>query len=292
MLELASSQLRLVVRPEIGAAVARFDWIGRAEPAPLFRPWDGRSDDPNRHACYPLLPWSNRISGGGIKVGDRFWPLTPNVPGEPYPIHGNGWQRPWSVAERSYARVRLSLDSCEQAPFDYRAELTYELINATLSISLSVEHRAATPTPYGLGFHPWLPRTRKTTLRAAATTVWLETADHLPAGAGEPSDRPLWDFSRQRPLSSAWINNGFSGWDGHATIDWPELGASLQIGADPPLSTYVLYSPSADADFFCFEPVAHPVDAFHHPGLPGLRVLAQGERLAKTCRFTVRDRTP
>ena len=69
MLKLASQQLRLAVRPAIGGAVAQFDWLGGAEPVPLFRAWDGHSDDPNRHGCYPLVPWSNRISGGGIEAG-------------------------------------------------------------------------------------------------------------------------------------------------------------------------------------------------------------------------------
>ena len=85
MLELASQQLRLAVRPAIGGAVAQFDWLGGAEPVSLFRAWDGHSDDPNRHGCYPLVPWSNRISGGGIDAGAAFWPLQPNWHGRALP---------------------------------------------------------------------------------------------------------------------------------------------------------------------------------------------------------------
>ena len=70
----------------------------------VFRPWDGISDDPNFLGCYPLVPWSNRISGGGIEAGGRFWPLRPNWPGEPYPIHGDGWRRPWRVERHTVAR--------------------------------------------------------------------------------------------------------------------------------------------------------------------------------------------
>ena len=47
------------------------------------------------------------------------------------------------------------------------------------------------------------------------------------------------------------------------------------------LSTYLVYSPSRSADFFCFEPVSHPVDAFNLPGEPtshGLVILEVGER--------------
>ena len=292
MLKLASQQLRLAVRPAIGGAVAQFDWLGGAEPVSLFRAWDGHSDDPNRHGCYPLVPWSNRISGGGIDAGAAFWPLQPNWQGAPYPIHGDALQRPWVVAEHTDAKLRLTLDSRAQPPFDYRAELTYALAGPTLRMDLMVEQRGATPAPFGLGFHPWFPRTPDTTPRARAATIWLETADHLPAGTAELSERPHWDFSSERPLPSAWVNNGFSGWDGEAVIDWPQLGVSVQIAADPVLSTYILYSPSADADFFCFEPVSHPIDAFHLPGMPGLVTLAQGERLTATCRFTAREHAP
>ena len=55
--------------------------------------------------------------------------------------------------------------------------------------------------------------------------------------------------------------------------------------ASEALRQYVVFSPAGDADFFCFEPVSHPVDAFNLPGPPaahGLRVLEPGESLAVT----------
>ena len=33
-----------------------------------------------------MLPWSNRISGGGFEHAGRFHPIAPNRGGEPYPI--------------------------------------------------------------------------------------------------------------------------------------------------------------------------------------------------------------
>jgi aldose 1-epimerase len=190
MLALASAPLRLIVRPEIGGSIARFDWVGSKQPVPLFRPWDGGSDDPNRQACYPLVPWSNRISGGGIVAGGRFWPLRPNWPGEPYPMHGDGWRRPWRVERHADAELVLALDSADQPPFAYRAELTYALAGNALTMRLGVENRAAVATPYGLGFHPWLPRTPDTLLELRAAEVSLETADHLPAGKVPVTARP------------------------------------------------------------------------------------------------------
>ena len=245
-------------------------------------------DDPNLLACYPLVPWSNRISGGGIEAGGRFWPLQPNWPGEPYPIHGDGWRRPWRVERHTVAEIVLGLDSTEQPPFDYHAQLTYGLTGDGLTMRLSVEHRGAVPTPYGLGFHPWLPRTPGTMLELPATEVWLETADYMPAGKVPIGGRPDWDFARARPLPTSWINNGFAGWHGTARVIWPEHGLQLSVHATPELGTCIVYSPSADASFFCLEPVSHPVDAFHLPDMPGLRVLRAGERLDVTCTFNVR----
>ena len=64
-----------------------------------------------------------------------------------------------------------------------------------------------------------------------------------------------------------------------------------QSPPDPPLSTYIVYSPSDKADFFCFEPVTHPVDAHNLPGGPeanGLSILAPQEAVSATCRFRPR----
>ena len=69
---------------------------------------------------------------------------------------------------------------------------------------------------------------------------------------------------------------------------WPEHGLQLSVHATPELGICIVYSPNADVSFFCLEPVSHPVDAFHLPGMPGLRVLRAGERLDATCTFHVR----
>ena len=280
--DLAAGDLRLRIIPEIGGGLARLDWRG----IPVFRPWDGTTPDPNALGYYPLVPWSNWISGGGIEAGARFWPLRPNLPGEEYPIHGDGWRRPWHVERQMAAEIVLGLDSTDQPPFDYHAQLAYGLTGDNVTMGLSVEHRGAVPVPYGLGFHPWLPRTPGTLLELPATEVWLEAADHLPAGQVPIGARPDWDFAQARPLPADWINNGFAGWPGTARVIWPEHGLQLTVNASPELGTCIVYSPGADASFFCLEPVSHPVDAFHLPGTPGLRVLQPGERFEVACTFS------
>ena len=66
----------------------------------------------------------------------------------------------------------------------------------------------------------------------------------------------------------------------------------MDITAAPPLNRYLLYSPGVKADFFCFEPVSHAVEA-HNLGddmaKHGLRLLGPGEELAAAARFAVTE---
>jgi aldose 1-epimerase len=209
---LEAGALRLVVLPELGGGIARFDLARANGIDALFRPWDGAGADPNGLGCYVLCPFSNRISRGGIEAGGQFWPLAPNLAGEPYPIHGDAWQRPWTVLEASGSTLVLGLESGSMPPFAYRAQLSYELADQALRARLTVQHMGELPVPYGLGFHPWLPRTPATTLQAAAEAVWLERPDHLPDRSLPVTERPDQDFRSPRPLPRSWINNGFVGW--------------------------------------------------------------------------------
>ena len=94
--------------PSVGAGLARFDW----KHTPLLRSWPkGGSMDCMDLACNLLLPWSNRISGGGFRFDDVFYKLLPNLPGESYPIHGNGLTSAWTVDEVEADAVILSLAS-------------------------------------------------------------------------------------------------------------------------------------------------------------------------------------
>ena len=96
--------------------------------------------DPNTLGCFVLCPFSNRISGGGFEAGNRFWPLAPNLADEPYPIHGDAWQKRWRVVETSETALDLVLESGSMPPFAYRAQLRYDLDDRALR---STPHRPA-----------------------------------------------------------------------------------------------------------------------------------------------------
>ena len=284
---LDNGQLRLVVAPGNGASVVRFEALTPAGPVPLLRPGEGPDDDPNRMGMYPLLPWSNRISGDGFHWRGRDHRLLANLAGEPLPIHGDGWQQPWRVVALAPERMRLALHSAWQPPFDYRALLDYRLEGASLVVDLHLTHLGNQPIPYGAGMHPWFVRTPDVCLSATASGVWEVDAAQLPSHWRRLNADDPWQFADNAALPEGRIDNLFTGWRGRGRLGWPQRGLSMAFSVAPRLSRYLVFSPGRDADFFCFEPVSHTVDAHHFndPLGEGLVELASGESLGQRWRF-------
>ncbi len=273
MIVLASGGARAEVIPEMGGGLAGL-WVAGL---PVLRPWSGRvADGPFALACNLLVPFSNRISRP-FPFGGTLHPMAPNLPGEACAIHGDAFQRRWTVAAQGQDHATLALAAGEIGPFRYSAQVTYRLTPQALATRLSVTSTGPAALPFGLGLHPWFPRSADTRLAFAATGQWPETADHLPA---TQTPQPLKPNPWEKPaaLPDGWINMGFSGWDGQALVAQGPQAVPVRVTAAG-LETAILYSPSAQADFFCFEPVSHPVDAHNLPGQPGLTVLAPGESL-------------
>ena len=286
-LRLEDGPVRVDVLPEAGGGVLRFDWLGDGNVVPIFRPGepDAALRDPRALACFPLVPWSNLIGGGGFVFEDRSVEVPLTRADEPYPLHGHGWLMPWRVVSQTEASAELAAAVDRGQPFRYSARLRYTVRGNALHVSLSVRNDGA-PLPFGLGLHPFFPRTPDVRLQARADAMWQAAQDHLPTVLqAPPADA---DFRTLRPLAAgAAINHSFEGWDGHAEIVWPSRRLSLSMTADA--SRYVLYTPTA-YDFFCFEPVDHAINAHNLPGLPqdhGLTVLAAGEGLERRYQFTV-----
>ncbi len=273
------------VLPAVAGGLSRLDWLGGGAPRTVLRPAATGQGLPlpttSQMACFPMLPWCNRIGGGGFPYGGRFVALEPNRPGEPFPIHGDGWQYPWEVEAQSGQAVTLTLDRSGGAPFAYTARMHYRLDACTLHVDLEVRNDGDSAMPFGLGLHPWLPRTQEVTLRAPARSTWRRGGDGLP-------DFPMaipaeWDFSDWLSLPVGSIDQIFSGWNGHADIRWD--GLRLSIKAD---TRYLIVYAPAGADFFAVEPLSHAINGHNLAGGPegnGLVALAPGETLKKHVAF-------
>jgi aldose 1-epimerase len=276
---LDNGQARVTIRPDLGAGATRYDFFDGSSWQAILRRVDDATAHPFGLSNILLAPFSGRVSGGGFTFEGRFHALEPNLPTEKYPIHGNAFSLPWTIVLQAHDRLVLTLAADGPGPFRYSAVTTYRLEGPALVMSLEITNRGMR-LPFGVGFHPWFVRNQGTTLTAPAQEVWLESEDHLPVGVEAVASHGHLDFAVSRQLPQGWVNNGFSGWDGKADIEWPSRGIDATVVASPTLDTYMLFSPSAEADFFCFEPVSHPVDAFNLVGgaeRHGMTVLDTGE---------------
>jgi aldose 1-epimerase len=274
VIRLRSGDASATVVAELGAGLGMLEWQG----IDILRPWSHQVEDgPFALGMNLLAPFSNRISVSFDWDGTRH-AVEPNLSGEPFAIHGDAFQRGWTVLEASLDSVTLSVAG-EIGPWRHVCRATWSLLPQMLGCSLEITNAGKIALPFGGGFHPWFPRSSGTQVAFRATGFWPEDARHLPASVapmGLPSDL-TWDLPR--PLPTHWINAGFAGWDGHAAILQPDLRLKI---ASTGCATAILYSPGAGADFFCFEPVSHPVDAHNLPGHPGLVRLEPGETLNLT----------
>lgn len=272
MIEARAGSARVSIAPDMGGGLAGLWYQDR----PVLRPWSGDpAAGPFALACNLLVPFSNRISGGGFDWQGARHAVAPNLPGEAFPIHGDGFQRVWTAERPAPDLVRLVLPTGSIGPFRYRAAASYHLTPLGLETRLSVTNTGGQALPFGLGLHPWFPRGAGTRLQFSAAGTWPETPLHLPATQAPVSLVQGGPWARAAPLPEGWINQGFSGWDGQARIWQGPEAVPLRLSARG-LGTALVYSPSARADFFCFEPVSHPVDSHNLPGQPGLVPLAPG----------------
>ena len=275
MLEIQSDFATVTVSPELGASIVDYALHdGRQILRPSTNPSDGFDC-----ACYLLGPWCNRIDGGITGYDGRFIKVPPTHPRFPLPIHGSAALLEWDVLERTTDRAALAAIADWPEPFHYRSEVTYRLTDAALSIELAITHLGEIPLHYGMGIHPWFKRTPMTMLRASASH-WQKTDDRmLPIGDVPIAARSAWNFDLLRGLPEDEIDTAFGGWDGTATL-LIDQKLSLRISTRPELNHYQIYSTGNDADFVCFEPVTHPVNAHNMPGWPGLQMLNCNEQMS------------
>jgi len=282
-IELDDWDLRLVVAPEVGGSIARFDVLINERPVPLLRPMPGTSREVLQSACFPVLPYANRVRGA-FSFRGREIDLPPNLKGQPFPMHGDAWLKEWRVENATKHGVELVYEHQKDAwPWDYEARQRFELAEEMLTISLECTNRSGDDMPCGLGLHPYFPATPRTIFDTEAERVWITDQDLLPIRAEAPTGR----YSlKRRTLAGQEIDNGYDDWSGRARIEWPENDLWLAMISEAP--RLQIYAPKGES-FFAAEPVTNATGALNAsetewPAL-GLRVLRQGETAALNVRF-------
>lgn len=272
-----------------GGLLLHYSWLRDGLTIPLLRPAADNADALSS-ACYPLVPFGNRVRGNRFTFKGHDYSLRPNRDWDPHYLHGDGWLAEWDLLSRDSSNARIAFrHRADGTPYSYQAEQSFALTADELELCMRVENTGDEALPFGLGWHPFFPLSERTTLLAKADRFWTEAESWLP---GEPAEIPAdLDFSRAAVLPQRWINNGFEGWNGTARITWPETKTVLDLTADPIFRHAVLFlsderfDPGFRGDYFCFEPMSHLANGHNLPGLGDLTVLRPGESLAGSIRL-------
>ncbi len=292
-IELRAGPARLTLAPEIGGAIAAYEWNGK----PILRPTSGEAlaaGDVRSFSSYPLIPFSNRIADAMLHWGGEAYPLQRFLPGESHAIHGNGWHRAWNIVEQAPTRATVELvhdaagDNAREWPFPYRARQAFDLAADTLTLTLTIFNTGGAPFPFGLGWHPFFPCNAATVLGFVAGGVWRTDPTLLPTRL-DPVPQ-AWNFGAPRPIAATTLDNCFAGWQPPATLRWPDRGLAVAVTADDACEHLVVFIPP-DRDYLAVEPVTHMTNAFNRATAgqldTGTRLLAPRATFSCTMRISV-----
>lgn len=282
-IDLQAGEYAVAIAPRVGSSISAFTFRNE----PILRTAVGRSVLDS--ACFPLVPFSNRIANSRFVFEDMPVQLSPNHPEETDDpvLHGFGWLGEWSLEESGGDTASLVFQhKADRWPWHFRARSGFHLDADGLLLTLELVNRDERPMPAGLGFHPYFPRTPRTNYRGLHRGEWRAGSDCLPLTLEERA-API-DWWAGNPVGSRRVDTVYTGRQGNLEILWPERGLAAVVEPSDNLSFTTVYVPGGE-DFFCVEPVSHVTNVFN-TGRPadGMRVLAPGESLMVSMRIGAR----
>src|SRR5688572_11351213 len=129
LLELHSGNLELTLSTSIGGSIARFDRtdVDRCR-RPLMRGCHSESNNVLEAACFPLVPFVNRIRGSRFQFRGREVVLAPNMARDASVLHGQGWLRGWQVLAANEREAELAFaHPAGEWPWAYEARQHFAL---------------------------------------------------------------------------------------------------------------------------------------------------------------------
>jgi len=276
LVELHAGALRLALRPDLGGCIAGL-WhrhlpvMRCAEPATL--------DSARQSACFPLLPYSNRLGYRRFRWKGADYTTLPNFDDSPHSLHGVGWRRPWELVSSSALDAVLRYRHAPDGdwPFAFEARQYFTLTPEAMRVQLVFDNLAEIAQPVGLGWHPYFPKRARSRLHLECEGRWDNDAAQLPvrkvAQGGIDADLQHLDY-----------DHCFDGWRGAARMRDEKM--SLQLSSS--LQRLVVYTPQ-QLEHYCVEPVSHVSNAIHmaDPLAHGLRSVAPGESTEAWMRLDV-----
>lgn len=290
---LSNDLIKIGILPELGASLSFFKYQQQNNVRDILRPFEigSKGMDSNNASLFPMLPFCGRIRGGSFVYFGITRKMQKNQLGIVDPIHGDGWKSIWQATEQSPTKVVLTMSHDKAKggfPFSYDAEIIYELIENKFMIKMSVTNTSTLPMPCGLGIHPFFTKTKEVELDFATKMVWSNESDPI---FDKPYETPsAWQFKGGRPLKNAIFDTCFDGFDGKASILYPDMGISVIMESDPQCKHVVLYAPRGK-NFFCIEPTTNASNAFNLAASgvvgTGIQSIGPGQKMSTWISLTI-----
>ena len=290
LLTLSNGVAELKLSPSIGGAISNFTWISGGTRKAILRESHTPLENVLDAACFPLVPYCNRIRAGSFRFRDREVRLAPNMAGDPSPLHGQGWLGTWAVESQSETRATLHFrHDAGEWPWAYEARQTFDLDEGGLKLRLSCLNTSDSAMPCGLGFHPYFPCGASTRIQTEVKEVWTVDANVLPVARMPATGR----YSvADDPVCGRGLDNGYGGWTGRTLLTDPDWPYELDLSS-PDARYFQLYSPERGGRFVA-EPVTHANAALNEPDEDwaslGIQILEPGEEMTLDARISVAPR--
>lgn len=284
---LTAGRLELELSPSDGGSVIRFDASIGGTRHPVLRGCKGRPARIIDAANFPLVPFVNRVRGGSFVFRGRPVRLSPNLEGDPSPLHGQGWRSAWQVDAMSGSAASLRFDHPPgEWPWAYRARQHFKLEPNALSLRLECLNLSDSAMPCGLGQHPYFNCGESTRIDTIVTHAWTIDEHVLPVEKVPATGR--FDL-RDRHVCGQDLDHGFAGWKGLAKLRDPDWPFDIAVSS-PDAPFFQLYSPVGQG--ICVaEPVTHANAALNAPEDEwpdlGLRILEPGETMHLDMRIEI-----
>ena len=252
---LKTGDWKAAIRPELGGALVGL-WRGDV---PVLRETPAASDVLDA-ACFPLVPFCNRIADGRFTFSGHDVEIAPNLPGQAHPLHGFGWRARWDVLRTDAAGALLEhrRDAAPDWPWAYRAHQHFALDAKGITVRLMVENRSGESAPVGLGLHPYFRRRDDVTVTFDAEAMLGIDAAFLPDGKAYRAEE-LAAWSEGAALPDVLVDHCFARWGGLTTIA-DDLGTITLRGFGAP--HLHVFAPPGGSEL-CAEPVGHTPDALN-----------------------------
>lgn len=284
---LSNAGLELELTPSVGGAIANFAWTGGGGRFPILRPSNSPLENVLDAACFPLVPFANRIRGGQFAFRGKEVRLAPNMTGDPSPLHGQGWTNAWSVESSGDCEAALAFDHAPgEWPWAYQARQHFRLDGDALHLRLTCRNVSDKTMPCGLGFHPYFHCGAGTRIQTEVGNVWTVDKDVLPVAQMPAVGRYA---IGDQPVCGRDLDNGYGGWSGEAIFGDPEWPVEIEMSSQA-ARYFQLYSPP-EGGFIAAEPVGHANAALNAPEEDwvnlGIAILEPGDEAELEARIAV-----